>query len=1140
MQHRFTLRPLPLLLAALWATSVQAQPVQPADPSGSHRAAQQNAGASEVREMQTIEVRGIGPTPDEQGADEVFHKNVSNVYIGREEIERYRIDAAGDVLKGLNGVYNMNTRTAGGAITPNIRGISGKGRIPVTIDGTEQTVDVWMNNYGVSDRNYVDPALFRSIAVDKSPDLSRGMKPGVGGSVAIRTIEADDILLEGEKWGLMLRTEASNNSVRPQNELGQYLGRDYRTIGATADGAGGGMDPYDSSKFSPYALKIDDLAPPRNHSGRDDLRFGGDQSIMLAGAFKTDLSDGLLAYTYRDKGNYFAGRHGAGGYRDNPVYDLDGCGIECKSSAAFVPNMAAMYAPGDEVFNSNTRNETWLAKNNWNLPNGQKISLQYMRNDIVFGEINPFQSSFNLNFHQANPMYRNGMAPQTQSTNSHIRSNTYKLGYELKPEGNRWIDLETSLWRVKTDSERHQSGGMSLGVNNPDQLHDNWYYCNVRNQVPPDYADYGWSCADLGGMFGFDANTTRDQILALSKDWFGDADRTVVSGALQRTQVTRDGASLSNRFKLTPTFNLTLGADFQRERLDEENTIVNSQDLFNQYGMATGLAKLAGPRGGKRQEWGLNLVMNWQATSRLSVQAGIRYHRFWVRDEALARERANRNARFAWGGGAERYIAGFSLPYWKLVPDDTAKSLKEVIALENEFNKLLETQQPYEEALTKAQAARKTFEEKYGSRDSYQHVRAIGADIPHWNYDQDLSQTAIYQLVTDNIIPFQNGKPDASQNRLNPEVFSETTTDPQPDTQGTYYKYLTGIQFGTDPYEAKKDTPIDTRNIDTSSYNEQEINDLVLTTNPTPKAALKDITENQKWAQPQKMTGDAWAPMLALTFALTDNQRLFARYAELTRFPSLYEATSSSIAGLINQPTTPGFDLKPERSRNWEVGYGFDFTPYWDRLEYGDVRLTYFDNTIENVIDTTDDRSITQYDKKITRGLELQSRIDTGGFFASLGGTYRLKNVTCDADMAFAYDMYLQRVPECIEGGFGATRFYQSLQPKYSINVDLGTRLFNRQLELGLRGIYHGKVETKQYDRLLAQGLERIFTTTGKPYHWRPTLLLDAYGRYQINKNLAVHASVTNLTNRYYLDPMSNVPTPGPGRTVTLGMQLQF
>ena len=124
---------------------------------------------------------------DQKGADDVFYKNVSSVYAGREYLERYRTDAAGDVFKGLNGVYNMNTRNAGSAITPNIRGISGKGRIPVTIDGTEQTVDVWMNNYGIADRNYVDPALFRSITVEKGPAMTRGVKSGVGGAVSIRS-----------------------------------------------------------------------------------------------------------------------------------------------------------------------------------------------------------------------------------------------------------------------------------------------------------------------------------------------------------------------------------------------------------------------------------------------------------------------------------------------------------------------------------------------------------------------------------------------------------------------------------------------------------------------------------------------------------------------------------------------------------------------------------------------------------------------------------------------------------------------------------------------------------------------------------------------------------------------------------------
>ena len=125
----------------------------------------------------------------------------------------------------------MNTRNAGSAITPSIRGIAGKGRIPVTIDGTEQTVDVWMNNYGVADRNYVDPALFRSIAVEKGPSMTRGVKSGVGGSVAIQTIEPEDIIPEGKKWGIQIKGSFSGNTAKPRVDNLQYLGvEDYRTI----------------------------------------------------------------------------------------------------------------------------------------------------------------------------------------------------------------------------------------------------------------------------------------------------------------------------------------------------------------------------------------------------------------------------------------------------------------------------------------------------------------------------------------------------------------------------------------------------------------------------------------------------------------------------------------------------------------------------------------------------------------------------------------------------------------------------------------------------------------------------------------------------------------------------------------------
>ena len=318
--------------------------------------AHMQAAADTSAELETIEIKAR--SRDQRGADDVYRKNVSSVYAGREYLERYRTDAAGDVFKGLNGVYNMNTRNAGSAITPNIRGISGKGRIPVTIDGTEQTVDVWMNNYGIADRNYVDPALFRSITVEKGPAMTRGVKSGVGGAVSIRTIEPADIIPEGKSWGVEVKTEFSNNTAKPLQNLNDYLGKDYRTLpgNPTADGASGALGgnvPFAGLNF--YGTDAD---KPRQSSRFAE--FKNDRNLLFSAAFKTDLSDGLVAYSDRRKGTYFSGKRGASGYLNNAIYDSED--PRADRSDALIPDMADLYRPGEQVPNSNVSSRSLLVK----------------------------------------------------------------------------------------------------------------------------------------------------------------------------------------------------------------------------------------------------------------------------------------------------------------------------------------------------------------------------------------------------------------------------------------------------------------------------------------------------------------------------------------------------------------------------------------------------------------------------------------------------------------------------------------------------------------------------------------------------------------------------------------------------------
>ena len=1178
-----------------------------------------SAQPKQYQELDTVVVNGKR-TNDQKGADDVYYKNVSNAYVGKEYLERYRVQSAGDVLKGLNSVYNMNTRTAGGAITPNIRGITGKGRIPVTLDGTEQTVDVWLNNYGVGDRNYLDPALFRSISVEKSPALTRGVKSGVGGAMSIRTIEPSDIIPEGKNWGIEVKTEFSGNTVAQKNDLRQFLGRDYRTlspIGATADGVSGMPDVLTgyTGKPSPTALVLDEgIAGTKYAGGKSHTNFKDDRQLMLSAAFKTDITDGLAAYSHRKKGNYYAGKRGYQSYLNNPIYGADACydqypdkswrekDMFCKSSASLVPNMAVLFRPGEEIMNSHTDTKTLLLKNNWYLPGNQKISLQYMDNKIGFGEINPLITAWILGFAEQS---LDEPAQQAPGIGTKIDSKTYKIGYEWKPQNNKWIDLQADMWRVKTDSNRHQSGGPVVGVITPDYEYDLWYWCNIRKKPSPNLR--GESCESAMASNTYGSARTHEEVLRMIEDtpdkiarklaehdennraitdrWMGHTggyyaitpadknvmtdqtnqigklmnlaelkqklnqeryyiehpDRIIVPGARQRTDVVRNGFNLSNRFRLSDKLSLTLAADYQRETLEERTDTADSNDLMNTFGVLTRMAALGGPQSAKKREWGANLVFDWKPTSRLNIQAGVRYQNFKGRNIELARQRAARNPWYQYGLGSDSYVTGLMMPYFELADEEDIADSRRMEQIFNRNNNTYDEDPEY-------QRLNRRFKEKngydYRPGDTFVsntrfYQKVDGSLIQ--SHQADKNNDVLYVLRRKQIIPMVAGKFDHGKVQITPEMYRERVNNPQ-GKSGSYRRYYPGshMGFGFNSVEETTDRMANENQIPSETSNDSV---LKYGSDYNRTAWIRhQFGEAERWRMPQEQRTHSWSPMLSVSYDLADNHRLFARYARMSRFPSLYELTAATgSGGLYGSQTVAEYSLKPEKSTNWEVGYNFNFAPHFTKLRQGDLRLTYYSNKIKNQIDTSNmDGGMIQYDKAVSKGLELQSRLDSGRFFASFGGTYRLKHMVCDKGIAFKFDYYYRRVPECLEGGFGLSRFFQSLQPKYSLTLDVGTRFFNEKLELGMRAIHHSKAERKNYDKLIADGAGQVYERNGKPYGWHAATLLDAYARYRIGKHIDLNFGVTNLANRYYLDPMSNTPVPGPGRTITFGIKGRF
>ncbi|MNT62172.1 TonB dependent receptor [compost metagenome] len=132
-------------------------------------------------------------------------------------------------------------------------------------------------------------------------------------------------------------------------------------------------------------------------------------------------------------------------------------------------------------------------------------------------------------------------------------------------------------------------------------------------------------------------------------------------------------------------------------------------------------------------------------------------------------------------------------------------------------------------------------------------------------------------------------------------------------------------------------------------------------------------------------------------------------------------------------------------------------------------------------------------------------------------------------------DPIYNRISACVDGGFPLTFARTALQPKYSINLDLGTRLFNDKLKLGARAVYHSEAKNDSESQFDAMGW-----AFNRAYYWNPILVLDAYANYQVNSNMRVDFNIINLTNQYYIDPMARVSMPAPGRTMTAGLTFKF
>lgn len=926
--------------------------------------------------------------------DKIYDKNVSTLILTKEEIERYKGASAADILKGANGVFSGDARN-GNALDVNIRGIQGPGRVPVTIDGTEQAVTVYRGYNGANNRNYLDPMLISEIEIEKGPSLNPLLKTSVGGGVAMKTLTINDVVKNGDQFGAALMLENSSNTTKARiPNLG--VGEDYRLV--------------DNMQFNWFI--IDDPGTHLTPENRDNAPAlnNSDYAWRLAVGTRQENMDLLLAYAYRDRGNYFAGKRHSENYNDEMSDDDIGIlQTSNKTYDPYMPFVSRIYRKGNEVPNTSAKTESWLIKNTWYLNDDHALQLSWRDTRSDFGDIMPSR----LGWIRA----EDNIIPQWPLADLHAQAGYLHL--KSQPAHLAYIDADIRLWTTLTTSNTNSAGGWPRYPKN---------------------MDYGYKQGDI--------STINPAI-----------DGTLVNTATLNVQNQRYGLDFSNKFAFTPELSVTLAANMQFEHLDS-NTSLENYKLF----------MFAVPaRKGRRFEYQQSVSLDWQPVSWLSLSAGGRQTVYWSVDD-LSNECAARKDPYC----KQNYeVTGYYLNYFRNMTETESQVYKK-------------RQQGLWHELTPE--------------------------------ERQAIQGKIFQPI------YPKWRRDYLDNRKDRPMVHERAFWPVDTSDGRL---------------KNKDKPdIDTALRGIDPYTGQETYLYEYGPHPIQHGDREVQPVTHTWKEKPRRQASAWTPMLSASVHLTDDLRLYGRYAETVRMPSLFEDTVG-----FSGSSTPhiGYRYKPERAVTREYGVVFNGKSLLRADRHADIRLNYFHTDIHNVFDRDNYFRFTQMDKQILKGIEIQARYDHGWIFSDLGVTYNLTNKVCDeTSHAFMDPTGLKDIPSCIDGGYPGGFLRTQIQPHYSVTFNLGGRLLQESLEIGSRWLYHSAVENSQEKRLMTIVPNQYSNFNNYPMRWNSVLTVDAYAKYKITPDVALELTATNLTNEYYLDPLTRSMMPAPGRAVKFNVSARF
>jgi len=383
--------------------------------------ARPSSGTGAASAMQAVPAKPSGAIANADPTTAPYSTAAPTSYVAGETIERFRGSSPADMFRGTPGVMSGQARNGAGSIDVNVRGMQGLGRVSVKVDDTENQVTVSQGYQGISNRSFVDPDLLAGIDITKGSDAASS---GIAGTVAMRTLDAKDIVKPGNTFGFRAKGGLGGNTATP--EPGSKAGYAIRNNIGWDDPTSG----YPTVTQSSTGMDRPDFLDPTQRSG------------SVVGAAKNDYVDLLAAFARRKQGNYFAGTDGRSA---EPVstgprpfcYPDGSCPFIYRDY--MINGGLTNYRAGEEVLNTQLDTKSWLLKGTLHLSEGQ--SLKLIHNGYRSEAGDQIASAFATNVSQA--------TQQAQTTGINLDSDT--LQYRWNPAGDPLVNLKANLWRTQLE-----------------------------------------------------------------------------------------------------------------------------------------------------------------------------------------------------------------------------------------------------------------------------------------------------------------------------------------------------------------------------------------------------------------------------------------------------------------------------------------------------------------------------------------------------------------------------------------------------------------------------------------------------------------------------------------------------------------